>query len=134
MVRVPAVRSRALVYRLEWVILVSQGDMPMDATANLVHEENRRIRLLGFSADLLVYTLMTARVSLAEAESMIQGVRTLALKLFPDKGEVFDLIYAPRFRRALREAGIIQHHALTVAPGPFTKSEEGDGPREPTIA
>jgi hypothetical protein len=103
--------------------------MLMDTTTNLVHEENRRIRLLGFSADLLVHTLMTAPVSLAEAERMIQGVRTLALELFPGKGEAFDLIYAPRFRRALREAGMLRHLALTVLPGPCTQSEKADNSR-----
>lgn len=99
----------------------------MDITAELVQEENRRIRLLGFSADLLVQTLMTGPVSLAEADRMIQGVRSLALKLFPDKGDVFDLIYVPRFRRALREAGLLETHVLRAVPEARMHPEiEGD--------
>jgi len=72
---------------------------------DLIREENSRIRLLRIASDLLVHVLMTRPISLTEADSMIQGTRNLALKLFPDKGQVFDLIHVPRFRRALREAG-----------------------------
>jgi len=72
---------------------------------DLIREEDRRIRLLRIASDLLVHVLMTRPISLSEADRMIQGTRNLALKLFPDKGHVFDLIHMPRFRRALREAG-----------------------------
>ena len=77
----------------------------MQNEEDLIREEDRRIRLLRIASDLLVHVLMTRPVSLSEADRMIQGTRNLALKLFPDKGHVFDLIHMPRFRRALREAG-----------------------------
>ncbi len=84
----------------------------------LVREENRRIRLIRIASDLLVYVLMTRPMSPHEAEKMINGVRKLALKLFPGKEHVFDLIYLPRFRRALLEAGGYNHqHALRVLDG-----------------
>jgi hypothetical protein len=102
----------------------------MDTQAHLVQEENRRIRLLAISADLLVQTLMTAPVTLAEADRMIQGMRALALNLFPDKGEVFDLIYVPRFRRALREAGIVQRHTPALVPEASSFSEAERNKRE----
>jgi hypothetical protein len=90
----------------------------METTTNLILEENRRIRLLRISADLLVHVLMTRHPSMSEADRMIAGVRNLALTLFPDKGDVFDLIYLPRFRRALHESGLIQHHPLRMAEEP----------------
>jgi hypothetical protein len=71
-----------------------------------VEDENRRIRTLRVSCDLLVQVLMTQRLSLTEAESLIGGFRQLALRLFPGKREALDLIYMPRFRRALLEAGL----------------------------
>ncbi len=71
----------------------------------LLRDENRRIRLFRISSDLVVQVLMTRSVVLSEAESMIEGMRRLAARLFPDKEHVFDLIYMPRFRRVLREAG-----------------------------
>lgn len=90
----------------------------MLTTTELVREENRRIRLIRIASDLLVYVLMTRSMSPPEAEKMINGVRKLALKLFPGKEHVFDLIYLPRFRRALREAGGYNHqHALRILDG-----------------
>jgi hypothetical protein len=74
-------------------------------TDKLLKEENRRIRLLRISADLVVQQLMTRPITINEADRMILGVRDLASKLFPGKEHVFDLVYLPRFRRALIEAG-----------------------------
>jgi len=71
----------------------------------LVQEENRRIRLLRISTDLLVHCFMTRPLTLAEADKLIRGMRSFASKLFPGKEHVFDLVYLPRFRRALMEAG-----------------------------
>ncbi len=71
----------------------------------LVQEENRRIRLLRISTDLLVHCFMTRPLTLDEADKLIRGMRSFASKLFPGKEHVFDLVYLPRFRRALMEAG-----------------------------
>lgn len=78
----------------------------METSRTPLSDEDRRIRLLRFSADLLLQVLMTTPMKLSEAETMILGLKKLALKLFPEKEAVFDLIYMPRFRRALREAGL----------------------------
>jgi hypothetical protein len=84
----------------------------------LVREENRRIRIVRIASDLLVHALITRPVTLAEAEKLISGVRNLALKFFPGKEHVFDLIYMPRFRRAFREAGGYNHqHTLKIIDG-----------------
>lgn len=72
----------------------------------LIREENRRIRMLRIAADLLVQTILTGSVDANEIVRMARGLRALSEKLFPGKGRVFDLIYAPRFKRAAREAGI----------------------------
>lgn len=75
---------------------------PSDA---LVREEDRRIRRLRMLSDFLIHVLTSRSVTLAEADSMIRGVKKMALKLFPGKEQAFDLIYLPRFRRVMREAG-----------------------------
>ncbi len=82
---------------------------------DLILEENRRIRQLRIVTDLLIQTLMTRPMSLSDADSMIHGVRNLASKLFPGKEHVFDLIYLPRFRRALREAGLVEPKLYAVS-------------------
>ncbi|MBI5569345.1 MAG: hypothetical protein HY914_05305 [Desulfomonile tiedjei] len=84
----------------------------MDATHELLVEENRRIRLLKFAVELAVQSLMTTPLSLPEAERLIHGTRNLSSKLFPGKEHVFDLIYLPRFRRAMHEAGLLKHRVL----------------------
>lgn len=90
----------------------------MERENELLRDENRRMRLFRISSDLVVQVLMTRSVMLSEAESMIDGMRRLAGRLFPDKEHVFDLIYMPRFRRVLREAGYFDAHpSLEVLDG-----------------
>ena len=69
-------------------------------------EESRRIRLLRIAVDLTLQLFMTTSVTADEADRIIKGLRAFSLKLFPGKGDVFDLIYLPRFRRALLETGL----------------------------
>lgn len=78
----------------------------MKSQIEAIKEENQRIRMLRIVVDLLVQVLLTRPMTIEDAERLVQGVRSYALKLFPGKEEVFDLIYAPRFRRAFREAGL----------------------------
>jgi hypothetical protein len=95
----------------------------MDALIDLIQEENRRIRTLRIAADMLLRKLMTESLTLGDAERMIEGVRSIALHLFPDCGEVFDLIYVPRFRRALREAGLMGRHGLSLVERTYAAKE-----------
>ena len=68
-----------------------------------IEEENRRIRTLRVLVDFSLTYLAQAKLSLDEAQAVVQGVKKQALRLFPDKEETFDLIYLPRFRRLLRD-------------------------------
>ncbi len=83
-----------------------------------IQEENRRIRQLRIMTDLLIQLLMTGSVSMSEADSMICGVKEFAMRLFPGKDPEFELIYMPRFRRALLESGAYDGNlALRVIEG-----------------
>ena len=77
----------------------------MEGQDYLLEQENRRIRLLRITTDFLIQMLMKRSVVPEDADKMIRGVRQFALKLFPGKAQAFDLIYLPRFRRAMLEAG-----------------------------
>ncbi|GIW41698.1 MAG: hypothetical protein KatS3mg076_2275 [Candidatus Binatia bacterium] len=66
-------------------------------------EENRRLRLLRVLVDTACAVLRHRPLSESEAEQLVGEVRREALRLFPDKGPVFDLVYVPRFRRIVRE-------------------------------
>jgi hypothetical protein len=66
-------------------------------------EEERRIRRLQRTVDLALFYLAVGPLDRRAAEALVDQVRAKALELFPDKGETFDLIYQPRFNRALAE-------------------------------
>jgi len=68
-----------------------------------VAEERRRIRELRTSVDLACAVLRQGRTSRVEAQEIVAATRRRALRLFPDKGHVFDLVLAPRFRRIIDE-------------------------------
>jgi hypothetical protein len=77
----------------------------MEHQDQLLQQENRRIRLLRITTDFLIQMLMKRSVMPEDADRMIRGLREFALKLFPGRAQAFDLIYLPRFRRAMLEAG-----------------------------
>lgn len=74
-----------------------------------LQEENKKLRRLQLMTDLTVQLLyQTADLTLEEGISYIQNARIFALSMFPDKGDVFDLIYKPRMLRVLNERGVLK--------------------------
>lgn len=68
-----------------------------------IAEENRKIRRLRFIFDFSMEYIRTQPVTHDQALTVVEGVRKLALDLFPGKEEAFDIIYAPRFKRLLNQ-------------------------------
>ena len=68
-----------------------------------IREENRNLRYLRFIVDLALSEIRAGRYSRSQAEQVVENIRTQALKLFPGKELAFDLIYRPRFQRAITE-------------------------------
>jgi hypothetical protein len=68
-----------------------------------VLDEERRLRRLRFIVDFALNYVKSQRLTHEEAIRIVEGVRRHALKLFPGKEEAFEIIYAPRFRRALNK-------------------------------
>lgn len=68
-----------------------------------IREENRKIAYLRFLVDLALYEIRSGRRTLAEAQQIVRNVRAQALKLFPGKETAFEIIYQPRFQRAISE-------------------------------
>ncbi len=69
----------------------------------LVREENRKMKRLRFLVDLTEAILMQAPLTVQEALQLMDNTKRAVLELFPDKEEVYDLIYTPRFKRILAE-------------------------------
>ena len=66
-----------------------------------VREENRRLRYLRFLVDLALIEISRGTYTKAQAEKVVENIRSQALQLFPGKELAFDLIYRPRFRRVI---------------------------------
>jgi hypothetical protein len=82
----------------------SSGTLADDHEPSLeVAEEQRRLDQLRRLVDVTCALLRQSRVSRREAEGLVAHARSEALRLFPGKSGVFDLVLAPRFRRILDE-------------------------------
>jgi hypothetical protein len=69
-----------------------------------IREEALRARRAQLVADLTCALLeQTADLSLGEALVLMGNARRSVLELFPDKEQVFDLLYRPRFLRIVVE-------------------------------
>lgn len=69
----------------------------------LIADEEKRMKTLRFIVDLTQSVLMQSDLSWDDAWRLIENTRRAALTLFPGKDDVFDLIYAPRFRRIIKD-------------------------------
>jgi len=73
-----------------------------------LQEEEKKLRMLRFIVDLnQAVLLQQADLTLRDAFEILKNTRQAALNLFPDKEDVFELIYTPRFRRIIRERFVI---------------------------
>lgn len=74
--------------------------------------EEKKMRLLRFIVDIAQATLMQqTNLTIKEAFEIEKNTKQAALNLFPDKEQVYDLIYTPRFNRIISERfTIIREH------------------------
>lgn len=79
-------------------------------------EEEKRLRRLRFIVNLTQAVLMQSDLTLREAFDLLSDTKKAALLLFPDKESVYDLVYAPRFRRIISERFVI--------PGGFSRKND----------
>lgn len=65
--------------------------------------EQRNMRLLRTIVDLTAAVLRQGNLTVPEAVELMNATKRSVLKLFPDKEEVYNLIYRPRFERIIQE-------------------------------
>jgi hypothetical protein len=68
-----------------------------------IEEEQRRYRRLQFLMDLTLSTIAQTPMTYDEAVELVHSARNAAIKLFPGREDVFEMIYMSRFRRLIRE-------------------------------
>ena len=69
----------------------------------LIEDEERRMRILREWTDRTLEKLRSPDLGWEEARRLIGRGRRLAVRLFPGKETVFDLVYKPRFYKVLDE-------------------------------
>jgi hypothetical protein len=73
------------------------------ARRQAIREENRKLRYLRFMVDLALMEIRSGGLTPAQAREIVEHLRRQALMLFPGKETAFDIIYRPRFQRAITE-------------------------------
>jgi hypothetical protein len=73
------------------------------ASQSEIDDESRRIRRLRITITLTLQVIAQGEISVEEATELAAAARRVALQLFPGKGDVFDLLYRPKFRRLINE-------------------------------
>jgi hypothetical protein len=87
------------------MIMRINGDHIMNEA---LREEEKKIRMLKLIVDLNQAVLMQQRdLTLREAFEIMKNTKRAALNLFPDKEDVYELLYSPRFRRIIRDRFVI---------------------------
>ena len=66
-------------------------------------EEEQNMRLVRTIVDLTTAVLYQGNLTVPEAIELITATKKSVLQLFPDKEDVYDLIYRPRFERIIKE-------------------------------
>ena len=73
-----------------------------------IDEESRRVRRLRIVVNLALNIIAQGEMPIEEAHDLVAATRRLALELFPGKGDVYDLLYRPKFQRLIREVYRLQ--------------------------
>jgi hypothetical protein len=89
------------------MILPGQPELSA-ATRAAVDEESRRIRRLQIVVRLALGIIAEGSLPYEEAIELAGATRNVALTLFPESGETFDLLYRPKFQRLIREVYRVQ--------------------------
>lgn len=78
--------------------------VPWDpALQEAVADESRRVRRLQLTVRLVMSVISHSDLPFEQASQMVAATRRVALNLFPDKEEVYDLLYQPRLQRLLAQ-------------------------------
>ncbi len=90
------------------MIILKHGMRGDHGMKEALREEEKRLRMLKFIVDLNQAVLMQQTdLTLREAFEIMKNTKRAALNLFPDKEDVYELLYSPRFRRIIRDRFVI---------------------------
>jgi hypothetical protein len=68
-----------------------------------IDDESRKVRRLRIVVNLSLSLIAQGDLPYEEARKIAASAEQLAETLFPGKGDVYDLLYRPKFRRLINE-------------------------------
>jgi len=77
-------------------------------TQEEIDEESRRTRRLRIVVHLALSVIAQGNLPIEEAVELAAATKRVALTLFPDKEQTYDLIYQPKFQRLMDEVYRLQ--------------------------
>jgi hypothetical protein len=78
-------------------------EQPMTDRTDPLAEEERRLKIVRFVADLTLARLyQDEQLTHLDALALVERTRDVVLALFPGKEGAYELLYEPRFQRVLR--------------------------------
>jgi hypothetical protein len=83
-------------------------------TPEQLADESRRVRKVRQLVDIATAFIMQSNLTVDDAEGLVEDIRRRILALFPDGEETYELIYAPRFRRLIREYALRRHPRVVI--------------------
>jgi hypothetical protein len=83
-------------------------------TPEQLADESRRVRKVRQLVDIATALIMQSNLTVDDAESLVESVRTRILALFPDGEETYEIIYAPRFRRLIQEYTVSRRPGVVI--------------------
>ena len=83
-------------------------------TAEQLADEAHRARKVRQLVDIATALIMQSNMTVNDAELLVESVRERILGLFPDGGDTYELIYAPRFRRLITEYARHRHPGVVI--------------------
>jgi hypothetical protein len=84
-------------------VKIRKPHVKAEAEETEAEEENRKLRYLRFLVDFSILSIQQDNLLLEQAQKLVEDVKRAACGLFPGKEETFELIYRPRFLRAIHE-------------------------------
>jgi len=72
-------------------------------TQEEINHEDKNLRYFKRVIDLNMAVIAQTRMPIEEAHQIVASVKELAVRLFPEKGDVFDMVYGARFKRLINE-------------------------------
>ena len=77
--------------------------MNQSPTADELADETRRVRKVRQLVDIATALIVQSNMTAADAETLVGWLRERILILFPGGEGTFEIVYAQRFRRLIRE-------------------------------